>query len=203
MTATSISKVANSAIAINIGNKPISIQRSEFPKGCSNIEIKKELLQEKIDLIKAANFENCPPNYFGASKGSLVKQKEEYEKYGKKNTYYFKYTTAGRTQYASIGGKASYASGNCKEFLFWASPDGRKIRASLGGKSHFGKKWVNKDGIVKFVHESKLNEYISSGWSIGSLRKWVNKCGEIKQINQSELESYLGDGWSVGKSRKS
>lgn len=133
----------------------------------------------------------------------LVKQKEEYEKYGKKNTYYFKYTTAGRTQYASIGGKASYASGNCKEFLFWASPDGRKIRASLGGKSHFGKKWVNKDGIVKFVHESKLNEYISSGWSIGSLRKWVNKCGEIKQINQSELESYLGDGWSVGKSRKS
>jgi hypothetical protein len=79
MTATKIgNSTNNTADRIIIAGKVIEIQRSELPKGCSNIEIKKEWVQEKMDLIQSANFENCPPNYFGTNKGSPVKHKEDY-----------------------------------------------------------------------------------------------------------------------------
>jgi hypothetical protein len=50
-----------------------------------------------------------------------------------------------RKYYASLGGKASWVSGNNKEFLYWASPEGRKKRSSLGGKMGcFTKKCITR-----------------------------------------------------------
>ena len=34
-----------------------------------------------------------------------------------------------------------------------------------------GRKWINKDGVNKTVPESKVNQYISSGWLLGRLEK--------------------------------
>lgn len=67
------------------------------------------------------------------------------------NTFYYWSTPEGRKKRASLGGKASLQSGNNKDFLYWASSEGRKERGSLGGKAHKGKKCMYKPGDKSFI----------------------------------------------------
>lgn len=69
-----------------------------------------------------------------------------------------------RKKFASIGGKASFQSGNNKKFAFWCSSEGIKLRARLGGLAHKNKKCMYKPGDQTFIKvdakdiESKLIE---------------------------------------------
>ena len=76
-------------------------------------------------------------------------------------------TEEGRKKRASLGGKASIESGNNKEWLFWMSPEGIRLRGHMGGKTHIGKIWIFKDEITTRVTPEDLEEYISDGWQLG------------------------------------
>jgi hypothetical protein len=91
-------------------------------------------------------------------------QKREYLINNTKNFYYWS-TEEGRKERASIGGKQRAST----EFNYWASNEGRKTRASLGGKAHKGKK-------VMHLPETK-------GW---------------KRISPEEVDIKLNEGWKFG-----
>ena len=68
---------------------------------------------------------------------------------------------------------------------------------------------VVKDGVIKCIKESMLEEYINNGWVRGNLssgKSKVYKDGKYKFIDKSELDEYLSNGWvkksgSSGKSK--
>jgi hypothetical protein len=74
-----------------------------------------------------------------------------------KDTFYFWSTEEGRKKRASMGGKASIVSGNNIEFAYWMSPEGRKKRASMGGKANFGKRTMYKPGDKSFIRVKPEN----------------------------------------------
>ena len=91
-------------------------------------------------------------------------QKQEYLNDKVKNFYYWG-TEEGRKERASLGGKQRAS----KEFNYWASNQGRQERASLGGKAHKGKK-------VMHLPETK-------GW---------------KRILPEDIDAKLNEGWKFG-----
>lgn len=91
-------------------------------------------------------------------------QKQEYLNDKVKNFYYWS-TEEGRKERASLGGKQKAS----KEFNYWASNQGRQERASLGGKAHKGKK-------VMHLPETK-------GW---------------KRILPEDIDAKLNEGWKFG-----
>lgn len=74
-----------------------------------------------------------------------------------------------RKEYATIGGKASIRSEN-NPWSYWASKEGRKHRASLGGKSHRGKFCMHKPGDISFirVEQTDIEQYKNMGYILGS-----------------------------------
>lgn len=73
-------------------------------------------------------------------------------------------------KHASLGGKASVASGNNKEWMYWMSPEGQRERASMGGKAHKGKKAMYKpgDSTFKRVESKDWDSYLQQGYIFGS-----------------------------------
>lgn len=67
-----------------------------------------------------------------------------------KNTFYWWSTEEGRRERASMGGKASISSGNNTQWEYWMSEEGRRERASMVGKSHKGKRCMYKPGDKTF-----------------------------------------------------
>lgn len=115
----------------------------------------------------------CRDNKLGFHGASKTQRKQwSYKSYQKniENNTEFAYWASqeGRKKRASLGGKASLASGNNTKFTYWASDEGRKKRASLGGQSHVGKKWIHKDGKRTRVPAVELSTYLQDGWSLGS-----------------------------------
>lgn len=92
------------------------------------------------------------------------------KKLGSEKSFYFWSTEEGRKKRASMGGKASLASGNNNEFAYWMSPAGLKERAIMGGKSHLGKKPMYKPGDKSFVRVSPkdVDNYLEKGYIFGS-----------------------------------
>jgi len=43
------------------------------------------------------------------------------------------------------------------------NPELRKLRSEIFSKNLKGRKYVNKDGVVKRVHKENLENYLSSG----------------------------------------
>jgi len=73
-----------------------------------------------------------------------------------------------RSKYASMGGKASIKVNQiCK---YWCSPEGRKRRASMGAKTHIGKKAMYKPGQSTFkrIPKKEWNKYLKMGYVFGS-----------------------------------
>ena len=66
--------------------------------------------------------------------------------------------------------KQEYLQNNTKNFYYWSTEEGRKERASLGGKAHKGKKVMHLPGtkgwkrILPEDVDTKLNE----GWKFGT-----------------------------------
>lgn len=73
-------------------------------------------------------------------------------------------------KHASIGGKASVLSGNNKAWMYWMSPEGMKQRASLGGKSHKGKRTMFRPGDKTFIRvkPEQWDEFLKIGYIFGS-----------------------------------
>lgn len=74
-----------------------------------------------------------------------------------------------RSMWASLGGKASIVSPN-NPWSYWASPEARSHRASLGGKSLSGYVCVFRPGDKSFkrIKKEQLEEYLSNGYTKGS-----------------------------------
>jgi hypothetical protein len=70
---------------------------------------------------------------------------------------------------ASLGGKASIVSTN-NPWSYWASAEGRKIRASMGGKSHAGKRAMHRPGDISFIRVTpdEIEKYLAEGFVLGS-----------------------------------
>lgn len=72
-------------------------------------------------------------------------------------------------KHASLGGKASIVSDK-NPWKYWASAEGRSERASLGGKSHKGKKCMYRPGDKTFkrVSSEDWDTYLELGYIFGS-----------------------------------
>ena len=92
-------------------------------------------------------------------------QKQEYLNDKVKNFYYWS-TEEGRKERASLGGKQRAS----KEFNYWASNQGRQERASLGGKAHKGKKVMHLPGTKgwKRILPEEVNMKLNEGWKFGT-----------------------------------
>lgn len=96
---------------------------------------------------------------------SMEIQKQEYLNDKVKNFYYWS-TEEGRKERASLGGKQRAS----KEFNYWASNQGRQERASLGGKAHKGKKVMHLPGTKgwKRILPEDVDIKLNEGWKFGT-----------------------------------
>jgi len=78
------------------------------------------------------------------------------------NEFFFWSTPEGRKLRASMGGKASLTSGNNKEFAYWASPEGRKERARLGSLAQPKKPATNGTITKKFKTDEDRLEFVNN-----------------------------------------
>jgi len=95
----------------------------------------------------------------------IESQKQDYLRNQTKNFYYWS-TEEGRKERASLGGKKR----GSKEFTYWASDEGRKERASLGGKAHKGKKVMHLPGTKgwKRIPPEEIDNKLNEGWKFGT-----------------------------------
>lgn len=72
-----------------------------------------------------------------------------------------------KSQWASDAGKKSFEVNEV--FRFWASPEGRKKRSSMGGKTHLGKKNMYKPGDDKYikVKPEDIEKFLEQGYVFG------------------------------------
>jgi len=112
---------------------------------------------------------------------------------------------ANAVKYASIGGKASIASKN-NPWSYWASEEGRRERAHLGGKSHIGKIWISRDGQTTRCLEEEFLDKVDEGWSFGmakadptKARVYINKDGNTKRVKNVDFVEMFKNGWRLGK----
>lgn len=75
-----------------------------------------------------------------------------------------------KSYYCSLGGKASWRSGNNEEFKFWASSEGRRQRAIMGNKAQPKKPATNGVETRKFHTEEDRQNFLDNnpGWRIGT-----------------------------------
>lgn len=76
---------------------------------------------------------------------------------------------AGRKKRASMGGKASLASGNNKEFAYWMSPEGRSERAKRGAAASAKKPATNGIITKKFHTDEDRKSFLDANpeWRVG------------------------------------
>jgi len=83
-----------------------------------------------------------------------------------------------------------------------------KKKQSHSGKDNpsYGKKWIHKDNVKKYVTKEEVESFIDEGWTLGYLMKnnpfkikriWITDGKNNKYIKESEL--VIPDGWRLGK----
>ena len=117
----------------------------------------------------------CVDNNIGIHGWTLEQRREkglrvfEDQKNNPDNEFHYWASPEGRKERASRGGKASMVSGNNKAFQYWSSPEGRFERRSRGGKAGKGKKAMHIPGEKTFI-----------------------------RVPESEWERFLADGYVFG-----
>jgi hypothetical protein len=101
---------------------------------------------------------------------------ESQKQSGSKNTFYYWSTEEGRKERASMGGKASIISPN-NPWSYWASNKGQIERSSLGGRAHKGKKTMYRPGDSTFIRVSPqdFDNHLQKGYIFGSPQTPKNK----------------------------
>lgn len=87
-----------------------------------------------------------------------------------KTSWYFWSTEEGRKKRASMGGKIG-GKKQAELGIGFHHPEIRKKATSLGGKSHVGKVWINKQGSNTRVTQQKLQSFLDEGWVLGFRKK--------------------------------
>ena len=66
--------------------------------------------------------------------------------------------------------KQEYLQNNTKNFYYWSTEEGRKERASLGGKAHKGKKVMHLPGTKgwKRILPEDIDIKLNEGWKFGT-----------------------------------
>ena len=86
---------------------------------------------------------------------------------------------------------------------------GRIIDMSGEKNASFGKIWIYKDNIRKYINKNDLQSYLLDGWERGFLRnnenihklhlKWINNGNDNIKVSDNELQIYLSNGWTQGR----
>jgi hypothetical protein len=104
--------------------------------------------------------------FHGASKEQLTywqhKGRESQKTSGDTNSWHFWSTEEGRKKRASMGGKIG-GKKQAELGLGFHNPEVKKKACSLGGKSHVGKVWVNKRGSNTRVLKENLQSFLDEG----------------------------------------
>ncbi len=112
--------------------------------------------------------------FHGSSKEKLIKWRDSgrnsQKNSGDTNSWYFWSTEEGRKKRASMGGKIG-GKKQAELGLGFHHPKIREKATSLGGKSHIGKVWINKQGSNTRVSHQKLQNFLDDGWVIGFKKK--------------------------------
>ena len=104
-------------------------------------------------------------------------------------------------KHSSLGGKASIVSPN-NPWSYWASKDGQSKRAQLGGKSHTGKVWINKDGITTRCPFSEIQHKFDEGWKYGMKiggKEYIHNGIKTFRVCTDKIPELLLRGWQLGK----
>ena len=127
---------------------------------------------------------NTKENILKRNNTTIKTQKDQYEKTGEKN-FYFWSTPEGRKERSLLGNKAAmvsqrndYLNNKTKNFYFWSTPEGRKERASMGAQAHKGKRCMYKPGDASFkrIPPEKIDQYLANGYVFGSpIKAWNSK----------------------------
>lgn len=153
--------------------------------------------------------------FFGAS----AEQKREWRKKGvesqketgSKQSFWWWSTPEGRRERSSMGGKAAHKSGNSWN-LSMVSKEHHSEIASMGAKSHKGKRAMHKPGDKSFIRVAPedFDQRLSEGYIFGSPHSprkgkslaWIhnNKLKKSKLVEKTELDNYLSRGWLLGRS---
>lgn len=106
-------------------------------------------------------------------------QKEEYELTGKKNFFYWS-TKEGRRERASLGGKTSYKTNEA--FLSQQSSFKDQSKAKLYGAMAGKKQATNGMSNKRFKTDDERNKFIleNEGWRVGTTRKY--KLGKLNSF---------------------
>jgi hypothetical protein len=161
-----------------------------FETSEETIEYEKRLLElsktknNYLNICKSSGFDLRTCSAAGKVGGSIVK---------KRKIGIFR-SEEERLRWAKMGAKASMESGNNTEFLYWASPEGRRKRASMGGKKaggwgkkdHSGKIWSASDAGKKGGPKNKGYSWITDG---NKSIKYTVKMKEEKPIQDFLLEN--------------
>ena len=115
----------------------------------------------------------CRDNNIGFHK-STKKQRKEWalmglasqKESGSKDTFYYWSTEEGRKERASLGGKKGGVSTTINKIGIHKE-ENRRQYASLGGKSHIGKIWIHKDEKRTRIYPNEFSEYEKNGWYRG------------------------------------
>lgn len=112
--------------------------------------------------------------FHGASKEERTiwqrKGLESQKTSGDTNSWYFWSTEEGRKKRASMGGKIG-GKKQAELGLGFHNPEVKKKARSLGGKSHIGKVWVHKQGSNTRVPKENLQSFLDEGWARGFITK--------------------------------
>ena len=96
-----------------------------------------------------------------------MKGLESQKNSGDKNSFYYWSTPEGRKKRASIGGKVG-GKKQAELKLGFHQPHIQKIAASLGGKSHIGKIWIHKENKRTRIFPEDFLKYQKQGWKRGT-----------------------------------
>lgn len=99
------------------------------------------------------------------SKRGMATQKNS----NKLNSFYYWSTKEGRKHRSTLGGLASFASGNNTQFKYWSSPEGRRKRSKMGAAVSAKKPATNGVTTKKFKTDDLRFEFLSQNpdWRIG------------------------------------
>lgn len=148
------------------------------------------------------------------SKKGLETQKEQYEKNGNKQNFYYWSTEEGRTERSSLGGKVSWnlqkETRNGLPFFMSEDPDVRRQNAIKAAK--MSPKFPVTNGVIckKLYTEEERNQFLLRNPSFKSggrpykrkdteKRCWMNNGTSSMQIKISLINEYTSKGWVKGR----
>lgn len=161
----------------------------------------------------------CKENGIGIwSPNYTKKQRKEAAKKGTKTMQDNKigiFDPVKKSEYSRKTAKAMVESGQIsQEWKFWASPEGRRIRSSRGGKAIKGYKYMYKGEHHIKIPPSKIQEYLDNGYVFGMKKKskpniivgsksmYNPETNVYRTIAPDKIQEFLDNGYVFGSPKR-